>query len=310
MARVCRRAGMSRQNYYETRRKREREGIEEEAVLALVKRERREQPRLGVRKLTAMLGGELGELGIELGRDRWFGVMRRAGLLVKAKGRKKRTTQSRHSLAVYRNLVKGKRIGESHEVWVSDLTYLRTREGFVYAAVVMDAWSRKIVGWHVGDSLESEGCQVALGKALEQLPEGRKPIHHSDRGSQYCCHEYVEKLRERGLGISMTEELHCYENAAAERVIGILKGEYELDGEFGSKEGVKKAFEEAVRQYNHRRPHERLEYRVPAEVHESRPGEVRGYVTFPALRAWNSTAPRTSPPTSERRSPSRRSSKK
>ena len=106
----------------------------------------------------------------------------------------------------------------------------------MYAVVIMDRYPRKITGAHIGESLEAEGCVQALEKALEGLPADRFPIHHSDRGSQYCSHEYVGRLQGRGLSISMTEEHHCYENAHAERVIGTLKQEYELDATFRTKE--------------------------------------------------------------------------
>lgn len=267
VSRTCRRAGMSRQNYYEARRQRRRREVDEELVLGLVRAERKRQPRLGTRKLHYLVSGRLAEAGVKVGRDRIFGILRGAELLVKAKARTQRTTQSRHSLPVFRNLVKGRELGGPNEVWVSDLTYVRTEEGFVYAAVIMDAWSRKVVGMNVGDSLESIGCQKALEEALEGLPAGKHPIHHSDRGCQYCCHEYVGLLKKAGMEVSMTEEMHCYENAQAERVIGILKGEYELDGTFRTKAEARKAGGEARRMYNEIRPHGALSYRVPSVVH-------------------------------------------
>lgn len=119
-----------------------------------------------------------------------------------------------------------------------------------------------------GTVLESIGCQRALQAALETLPEGMCPIHHSDRGCQYCCHAYVELLESRGLTISMTETQHCYENAKAERLNGILKQEYELDQTFRTKDHARRAFAQAVRLYNHCRPHGKLHYRYPAEVHQ------------------------------------------
>ncbi len=103
--------------------------------------------------------------------------------------------------------------------------------------------------------------------ALRKLPSGSKTIHHSDRGSQYCCGAYVEKLRRRGLRISMTEENHCYENSQAERLNGILKQEYGLGGRFRSKSDVRRAVRQAVTLYNCRRPHQSLGYRCPMEVH-------------------------------------------
>ncbi len=139
----------------------------------------------------------------------------------------------------------------------------------MYAAVIMDRFSRKIVGSHIGESLDAAGCIRALEEALSDLPQGSFPIHHSDRGIQYCCHEYVARLQERGLSISMTEKNHCYENAYAERVIGILKQEYELDATFRTKRQAMDSFYQAVSLYNQRRPHLSLNYGIPAQVHEN-----------------------------------------
>jgi transposase InsO family protein len=120
---------------------------------------------------------------------------------------------------------------------------------------------------HASDSLEAEGCLQALQQALGQLPAGCRPIHHSDRGTQYCCHGYIEALERRGLAISQTEVQHCYENALAERVNGILKLEYGLEGEFGAKALARLAIGQAIALYNERRPHQALNYRIPAVVH-------------------------------------------
>lgn len=275
MAQACRQAGMSRQNYYSARKERQKRTIAKEKILDLVRRERSQQPRIGTRKLGKILGEELVELGVLVGRDKLFQVLKEAEMLVERKPRTRKTTRSQHSLPVFPNLVKEWEPEGAHEVWVSDLTYLRTKDGFVYASVVMDVGSRKIIGWHVDASLESAGAQEALGQALEQLPAGRRPIHHSDRGSQYCCHEYVGMLLERGLKVSMTEVMHCYENAKAERVIGILKGEYELDGIFRDGAAAREAVREAVRLYNEKRPHLSLGYEIPAERHARTSGGAR-----------------------------------
>jgi len=264
---LCRRAGMSRQNYYACRRSRGRRAVDEGLILELVRGERRLHPRIGGRKLLWLLQGELAGHGVRVGRDRFFETLGTAGMLVERKAARACTTNSRHSLPVFRNLLAGMNLQAPNEAWVSDLTYVRTDEGFLYAALITDAYSRKIVGTHIGDSLEAEGCLVALNRALSQLPKDKRPIHHSDRGSQYCCHEYVERLQTRGLGISMTEIMHCYENALAERVNGILKQEYEMDRTFRTKAQAKAAFEQAVWLYNHRRPHLKLNYQFPADVH-------------------------------------------
>ena len=264
---LCERVEMSRQNYYAARRLRQRREIDEAMIVELVRRERRMQPRLGGRKLLHLLGPDLREVDVSIGRDRFFEVLAEHDLLVAPKPARARTTNSRHSLPVFRNLLAGSLFDHPNEAWVSDLTYIRTDQGFLYAALITDVVSRKIVGAHIGDSLEAEGCLAALEQALADLPADKHPIHHSDRGCQYCCHAYVERLQDRGLAISMTEVMHCYENAMAERVNGILKQEYEMDRTFRTKAQAKKAFEQAVWLYNHRRPHLRLDYRFPADVH-------------------------------------------
>ena len=264
---LCERVGMSRQNYYAVRRQRKRRQIDEDLVVELVREERRVQPRIGTRKLLFLLQSELVKADISMGRDRFFELLGARGLLVERKRTWPKTTNSRHNLPIFRNLLRDREPTAPHQVWVSDLTYIRTDEGFMFASLIMDMYSRKIVGFHIGDSLESIGCQKALKKAFGQLPFNRFPIHHSDRGCQYCCHEYVNQLRTRDLSISMTEENHCYENAMAERVNGILKQEYELDATFRTKRQAISSFCQAVELYNHRRPHLSLNYQTPEQVH-------------------------------------------
>ena len=221
MKATCRVVRMSRQNYYQRRAERKRQAVAEAEVLKAVDEQRRIHPRMGCRKLLGVTRQSLQSNGIELGRDRMFRVLRENDRLVKRYARTKRTTQSRHSLPVFRNEIRDLVATEPNQVWVADLTYVRTRSGFVFLSVVMDVWSRMIVGSYVGETMESIGCQKALMEALGRLKkEDLRPIHHTDRGSQYCCHEYVARLLAAGCRVSMTEEMHCYENAKAERVIG------------------------------------------------------------------------------------------
>jgi transposase InsO family protein len=154
-----------------------------------------------------------------------------------------------------------------NQAWAADQTYIRTLEGFLYLSLLTDMWSRKIVGFHVGVSLETEGALGALAMALASLGNGAKPVHHSDRGCQYASHLYVDTLKEAGLQISMTEVLHCYENAMAERVNGILKQEYYLGSCFRNKQQAKAAIIEAIYLYNTRRPHTSLGYETPEKMH-------------------------------------------
>jgi transposase InsO family protein len=165
-------------------------------------------------------------------------------------------------------LIKEEEIVRPNQVWVSDLTYIPTREGFLYLSLVMDAYSRKIIGHEVSDTLETTGCLKSLNMALSQLPARHKTIHHSDRGFQYCSHAYIEKLRNRNLRISMTEENHCYENAQAERVNGVLKTEYGLGSKFLNKALAKLACRQAIYLYNTDRPHLALNMETPEKVHQ------------------------------------------
>jgi putative transposase len=258
---------MSRQNYYKSRELRRRKQINESFILDLVRNERALQPQLGCRKLIELIRPELSKAGLRIGRDRFFEIMSAQELLIKRRKRTVTTTNSRHRFKVYGNLLRDFEITRAHQVLVSDITYIRTDEGFVYLSLVMDAYSRKIVGYDSSDSLESEGCLRSIHQAIRQLPSGHEAIHHSDRGSQYCCHAHVDKLCGAGLRISMTEDNHCYENAQAERLNGILKQEYMLGETFMEKSDAYLAVREAVELYNTRRPHQALGYKIPSMVH-------------------------------------------
>jgi putative transposase len=259
---------MSRQNYYARRKERRRGQVDGSLIEHLVQRERQVQPRIGGRKLHRVLAKELAEADIHLGRDRFFKVLGERKLLLERRAAVyPSTTDSSHYLPVFSNRIKDRQLNGPNQVWVSDLTYLRSVEGFVFLALITDKWSRKVVGHHCAESLHAEGCLNALEVALGSLPSQAKPIHHSDRGSQYCCHSYVNRLVERDLSISMTETDHCAENALAERMNGILKGEYALDQEFQTREQARRAADQAVHLYNTRRLHTALNYRVPHAVH-------------------------------------------
>ncbi len=258
---------MSRQNFYKARKVRQRKHVDEGLIKYLVQAERAIQPRLGGLKLHKLLGEDLAREGIRLGRDLFFEVLRNQGLLLEPLPKAPRTTNSRHSLPVFTNLVKDMEVTGPNQAWVSDITYIRTCEDFVYLSLITDKYSRKIVGYHLGRTLEAQDALKALQMALEGLPEGAKPIHHSDRGCQYCCHDYVKELQDRGMPISMTEEDHCAENAMAERVNGILKQEYFLKHEFRNMAQAGKAVEEAICLYNTRRPHRSLNLKIPEQVH-------------------------------------------
>ena len=267
---LCRLAKMTPQNYYARRSVWHRQEVDVRLVLELVRAERRHQPRLGVRKLHHMIRVELKAAGVKMGRDRLFAELGQAGLLVERKAAEwPGTTNFNPNLPVFKNLIKRIEPSGRNQVWVADITYIRTQEAFMYLGLITDKWSRKIVGFHLGETLETGSPLKALAMALRGLKRGEMPIHHSDRGSQYASHVYVRQVRKAGLKMSMTEKNHSAENALAERVNGILKQEYWLDAHFGTKPEARRAVNHGVNLYNNRRPHWELGLKTPGMVHEA-----------------------------------------
>jgi transposase InsO family protein len=266
--RLCQEFKMSRQNYYKEKKVRQKKLVNESLIVELVKKERLLQSELGGRKLIVRTQDELVDNDVDIGRDRFFDVLRKNSFLIAKKRNKSRTTDSRHGFYMYKNLLKDVTLSGPGQAWVSDITYIRTADNFVYLSLITDAYSRKIIGYDCGDTLEATGCMRALKKAMSQLPAGFRPIHHSDRGSQYCCHDYINLLKGRKIQVSMTEENHCYENAMAERVNGILKHEYGLKNTFRTKKQAISAIRQAIMLYNEFRPHYMLKMKTPSEVHK------------------------------------------
>lgn len=268
MTEVCQWAKMTPQNYYARRTKWCRQEVDLKLMLELVGAERREQPRLGVRKLYWLIQVELKAAGVRMGRDRLFEELGKKGLLVERKPSEwPRTTRFDANLPVFKNLIKRRKLRGRNQVWVADITYIRTQVAFMYLSLITDKWSRKVVGYHLGESLETCNALKALAMAVGGLKRKEKPIHHSDRGCQYASHAYVKGVEKAGMKMSMTEQNHTAENALAERVNGIFKQEYLLDTNFESKSEARKATAHAVNMYNNRRPHTSLRMRIPGQVH-------------------------------------------
>jgi transposase InsO family protein len=236
-------------------------------IVRLVQKERRWQPRIGGKKLYKLLKEDLSQMEGSMGRDKFFDLLGRHDLLVKRKRKYVRTTDSWHFYHKYKNKLKERQITKANQAYVSDITYLRTRNGFVYLFLQTDVYSRMITGWHLSDSLAIDGAIAALKMTLRQCPVTDNVIHHSDRGIQYCCKEYVRLLKKNKMIISMTEENHCYENSMAERVNGILKQDFLLDAEFADKQSALKATQQAIKTYNTRRPHWSLNLSTPLKIH-------------------------------------------
>ena len=234
-----------------------------------VLRIRHRQPRAGARKLYEHVNCDLACDGIHVGRDRLIEHLREWDLLIRPKRNYQRTTNSKHRFKIHKNLIKDKEPKRPNEIFVSDITYIKTCENYCYLFLVTDKYSRKIVGYDVNLSLGIEGALTAMKMALNQIPNEQPLIHHSDRGLQYCSHDYVQLLEKNKVQISMTEENHVYENALAERVNGILKIEFLGHTEDIPFSTVKHLIAEAIDIYNNERLHMSLDYKTPAFIHNN-----------------------------------------
>jgi transposase InsO family protein len=264
---LCALFGRSRQAFYKGIKRRSQEIYDQELIVQMVQKKRKLMPRIGGRKLYSMLKPDIPQ-NISVGRDKFFSILRENQLLVKRKRYRAITTMSNHWLRKYPNLVKEMIPEAPNQLWVSDITYIQTKAGFVYLFLITDAYSRKILGWKTADTLESKHAIKALEMALSRLPatvEGL--IHHSDRGVQYCSYKYVDKLKKHGIKVSMTENGDPRENAIAERINGILKSEWLNDMEFESLQEAHAAVRQVIQIYNQERPHSSIEMLTPQQAH-------------------------------------------
>lgn len=268
LARICGLFGISRQAIYQQKWFQMDRNIEQEIVLQLVREIRKNHPRMGGRKLYTLLAPQLIECQVKMGRDALFDLLAAHGLLVKRRKRRVYTTDSRHWLRKYPNLVDHWVLDRPNKVWVSDITYLRTAQGLLYLSLITDVYSKKILGFKLAETLEAKHTLEALQMAVATLNgPSEHLIHHSDRGVQYCCGEYIKLLQNYQIQISMGEKGDPLENPVAERANGIVKQEY-LDQlkELSVPERVEKT-EQIIRLYNHERPHMSCEMLTPVEAH-------------------------------------------
>lgn len=241
------------------------------AVKELVDRERKQLPRLGTRKIYFLIKEDLKGHGLKFGRDKLFDLMRFYGLQIKPRRRYTQTTMSRHWLRKWPNIIKEKQVEKPDEVWVSDITYLKTQQGNCYLNMITDKFSRKIVGYALADNMETESMIKALEMATaERVNPQIKTIHHSDRGVQYCSKEYGALINKNNMLFSMTENGDPYENALAERMNRTIKEEFGMDKILKSKEQVKLLVQESIFLYNNKRPHLALKMKTPEQVYQTK----------------------------------------
>lgn len=264
----CKLFGKSRQAFYEQNKEGNDKGLQDALVLKLVAEIRKDLPRCGVDKLHYMLQQSFVQHGIKLGRDGLYRLLGNYGLLIRHRNRKPYTTNSHHHYKKYPNLIKDMVLTAAGQLWVSDITYIRKVNGFSYLSIITDAYSHKIVGYKLHATLHSQGAVDALTMAAADVKRTDSLIHHSDRGIQYCCSEYVRMIEHFGIQLSMTEKGDPYENAIAERVNGILKHEHGLKETFATDMEAKDAVDDAVKKYNDIRIHDSCNRLTPMMAHE------------------------------------------
>lgn len=226
-------------------------------------------PRLGTRKLYHLLKDQFDRAGIKIGRDALFTFLGSESLLIKPKRNYTKTTNSKHWLRKYDNLLQGQLINRPEQYFVSDITYIKSREKTHYLSLVTDAYSRKIMGYQLSDNMNSENVVKALKMAVNNRITNKKLIHHSDRGLQYCSELYQKELRKNKIKPSMTTGYDCYQNALAERINGILKNEF-LIYKCNTGNELKTLIKESIETYNNYRPHISLKMKTPNFIHQNK----------------------------------------
>lgn len=267
LSRCCRLFGISRQAIYQAKQRAKQRALELGRIKPLVQAVRMQMPRLGTRKLYFLLKDEFVRQGIKVGRDALFDYLRGEHLLIKPKKNYTKTTNSKHWLRKYPNLLKDREAVRAEEIFVSDITYIKSRERTHYLSLVTDAYSRKIMGYHLSDDMGAEHVVKALKRAVKHRQTVQELIHHSDRGLQYCSSVYQKELSNHQIIPSMTDGYDCYQNALAERINGILKNEF-LIYKCNTKKELELLIRESINIYNNSRPHWALNLKTPNFIHE------------------------------------------
>lgn len=271
--------GYSPQAYHKKQKRNVVQLSNEFLILQQIDSIRKYQPRCGGRKLYIMLQPFFEQHQIAMGRDIFFDLLRRNKLLVRKTKRSVHTTNSKHHFRRYPNMVKDFTPLKAHEMWVADITYIPLKNRFAYLFLITDAYSRKIVGFHVSDDMKVSSATIALRKALAQKPPETIVIHHSDRGIQYCSTTYVQLLQQHHAHISMTQNGDPYENAIAERVNGILKTEL-LSRYYDTIDNASIHIARCITIYNYKRRHSSLNWQIPHEVHQQQGPQIRRWKNY------------------------------
>nr|WP_232225157.1 IS3 family transposase [Seonamhaeicola sp. S2-3] len=277
IAHSCRLLGISRQAVYQAQKRKEARIKELSKIKSLVLVIRRDMPRLGTRKLYYLLKPEFDKHQIKIGRDALFAYLKTEHLLITPKKNYTKTTNSKHWLKKHPNLLKDIQPNRPEHVFVSDITYIKSREKTHYLSLVTDAYSRKIVGYQLSDDMSAKNVVKAFNMAIKKRDTNNEIIHHSDRGLQYCAFVYQKALRENNVIPSMTDGYDCYQNALAERINGILKQEF-LIYKCNNGRELERLIKESIETYNNKRPHLSLNMKTPNFIHNKKPEKLNSQV--------------------------------
>lgn len=265
MTKICSYLDISKSWYYELKANQERHREHEAEMVTVVKQIRAEHPAYGIKKVWKQMSRN----GIVIGRDRLHRLMKKKGLILPRHYKKVRTSFPGIYDQGFENKIKGLTVDHINQVWCTDITYIHTAEGMLYLSAMMDVFSRKIISLHVSNNLRTEGSLACLNKALKQVPNAVGIIHHSDHGTQYCSYRYLNLLSCQGMQISFTGKDHCYDNAKMERFFNTIKYEYGLKKVIKSKKLAIEMINNAVYDYNYKRMHAALDYKIPCEVYDA-----------------------------------------
>ena len=268
--------GVNRQVYYRRKQSVIRKKSRAVQVLELVENIRMQMPKIGTRKMYFLIQKELKELGV--GRDMLFKILKANHMLIMPSRRYHITTNSHHRFRKHKNLIENVVPEHPEQIWVSDITYVGNRQNPMYLALITDAYSKKIVGHDLSNSLDVKGSLRALKMANKnKIYKNNIITHHSDRGLQYCSNEYQEKLKKSKMKCSMTESYDPYANAIAERINGILKNEFIGYKNTCAIETMEKLVKNSIEIYNNKRPHYSCFYQTPEQMHLQNQIKIRTY---------------------------------
>ena len=281
ISKACKELGYAKPTFFKVRNSRTKKQKEsarvESFILEQVQLIRREMPRIGGKKLYYLICKNPEKKYYKFGERKFFTILKRHNLLIKRRKKRVITTDSKLWRGQFPDMTQNLIPSRPEQLWVSDITYFRTKMGFVYGHLITDAYSKKLMGFNITDDMKASSTLFALKMAVKNRLYDKELIHHSDRGFQYLSKTYTDFLKKNGIRISVTQNGSPYDNAVAERINGILKDEFNFDGIFDSLEQAKTMFQKVALVYNGKRPHMSNHLLTPNQMHQQSDLKIKTY---------------------------------